>query len=507
MIPVVSAQTMRKSDETEINRGTSGRTLMLRAGRAIANAVDFKGRTAIVCGKGNNGGDGYVIALELHEKSTLSCVLFLTKNEFSEDGKFYFDKCKEKNIPYKFVDGNTDFNGFDYVVDCIYGTGFHGKIDDFHSRLIDKINNSNAIIVSVDTNSGLNSNNGLSEKAVKSDVTVSVGTYKSGHFLGMAKDYIKSLKNVDIGIPIVGEKYYLAEENDFREFIAERKNFSHKGTYGTACIIGGCANYVGALKLAASSLSALKAGCGLSRIVAAKSLLPALAAEIKESTLFPLPDKNGEMKFNKKELSAAINGASAVAIGMGWGKGKNNRKILDFVLHNVAVPVIIDADGLNVLAENPDLIKGKNCITVLTPHVGEAARLAGKTREEISFDPVSEAKSLAKKYSSLVALKGTATVVTDGEEVIITNTGCAGMATAGSGDVLSGIMVGVLAQKPQNILLSVAYATYINGLAGELAQKEKTDISMTSGDTVTKIPAAVIFLREKANEDAKNKGV
>ncbi len=497
MIPVVSVETMRNSDKAEIERGASGKTLMMRAGKAIANAVDFHGKIAIVCGTGNNAGDGYVLALELCEKSTLSCVLFLTENKFSTDGKFYFDKCIERNLPYEYIDKNTDLTEFDYIVDCLFGTGFHGKINDFNSLIIDKINNSNAIIVSVDTNSGLNGDNGLCDKAVKSNITISIGTYKTGHFLGMAKDYIKSLKNVDIGIPIIGEKFFLAEESDFASFVEERKNYSHKGTYGTAIIAGGCANYCGAVKLAASSLAALKSGCGLSRVVVPKSIMPSVAAEIKESTLFPLSDKNGEMKFKKKELAAALCGASAMAIGMGWGKGKNNRKILDYVLHNVCSPVIIDADGLNVLAENKDLIVDKKCVTVLTPHVGEAARLLGKTRAEILSDPVAASKSLAIDYSSIVALKGAATIITDGKRVVVSNTGCAGMATAGSGDVLSGILVGVLAQNHQNMLLSVAYATYINGLAGEFAQKEKTDICMTSADTVTKIPDAVIYLRER----------
>lgn len=499
MKQVVSTAVMRRADNEEIDNGTSARTLMLRAGKAVAKTHDFNGKTAIVCGTGNNAGDGFVIALEIYD-GTRQCVLFLLKEKFSDCGKYYFDLCVEKGIEYRVIDGTEDFSGFDTVVDCIFGTGYKGVPDEKTAKIIDKINNSGAFVLAVDINSGLNGDNGLGEKFVISDLTVSVGTYKSGHFLGKAKDAIKRLENVDIGIPVRGETYKLVEAEDFAEFVSFRKNFSHKGDYGFAAVMGGCENYCGAVKLAASSLAAITAGCGVSRIIAPRSILPALTKEIKESTLFPIADVRGKMIFRKRTLIDSLEKATALAVGMGWGKGKNNKAILKFIVENYDFPVIIDADGLNALSSDKSILRYKKAQIIITPHIGEMARLTGRTIKEIVSDPIKTAKEFAEEYGVIVALKGPSTVVTDGKETYIVNRGCAGMATAGSGDVLSGILVGVAAQNKtqnkENLLLSVAYATFINGIAGEMAQMEKTDICMTSADTVTKIPDAVIYCRD-----------
>lgn len=495
MKDVVGTAVMRRSDKEEIENGTPSRTLMLRAGKAVASSHDFNGRTAIVCGTGNNAGDGYVIALEIND-GTRQCVLFLLKEKFSEDGAYYFDLCRKAGIEYRVIDDREDFSEFDTVVDCIFGTGYKGTPDEKTARVIDKINASGAFVLSVDINSGLNGDNGLGDKFVISDLTVSIGTYKSGHFLGKAKDAIKRLVNADIGIPVRGEKYALVEERDFCEFVRERKNFSHKGDYGFAAIAGGCENYCGAIKLASSSLAALRAGCGVSRIIAPRSVLLPLMKEIKESTLFGISGRKGRMNFRAAEWRKAMDKVTAIAVGMGWGEGKRNEAILKFLIENYDVPVIIDADGLNALSRDKSILRNKKAQVILTPHIGEMSRLTGLSAKEIASSPIKCAEDFAKNYGVTVVLKGPTTVVTDGEKTYLVNRGCAGMATAGSGDVLSGIIVGTVAKRPENLLLSVAYATFINGLSGEMAQREKTDICMTSADTVTKIPEAVIYCRD-----------
>lgn len=213
MEKVISVDLMRKSDAYTIENFVDSKALMFKAGKGIFNSRRWTGRTAIVCGSGNNAGDGYVLALLLKEAG-IESTLFLLNEKFSEDGKYYFNKCLEQNIPYTVCDENTDFDGYSEIADCIFGTGFRGEVRGIASVIIDKINESNAAVISVDINSGLNGDSGTAEKCVHSDLTVSIGYYKTGHFINQASEYIKSLVNCDIDITLIGESYYLAEKNE-----------------------------------------------------------------------------------------------------------------------------------------------------------------------------------------------------------------------------------------------------------------------------------------------------
>ena len=190
MIPVVSVDNMRLSDKSTIENKTPSKELMYRAGRAIYESVDWHGKILVVAGTGNNAGDGYVVASLLK--------ILLSENRFSEDGKYYFDICQREKIPTRVYNCDT-FDGYDIILDCIFGTGFKGSIKGSAREIIEKINSSQAYVVSADMNSGLNGDSGLGDICVQSDLTISIGTYKSGHFLGMAKDKMKKIINCDIG--------------------------------------------------------------------------------------------------------------------------------------------------------------------------------------------------------------------------------------------------------------------------------------------------------------------
>ena len=497
MKKAVFVQTMRQGDENTIKGGVSSKELMLRAGKAIAESHDFSGKTAIVCGKGNNAGDGYVLATILQDKAQ-EVALFLVENSFSEDGKYYFDQCVNKNIPYEMLSEKTDLSGFDTVVDCLFGTGFRGEPTGCYRIAIEKINASDAFVLSADIASGINGDNGLGDCFVRSILTVTIGEYKPGLFLARGKDAAKKIIVADIGIKTENNNMFVSEDTDYKEFIQKREEYSHKGKFGYTAILGGCENYVGAVKLAASSLSALRAGGGVTRLIVGKNVYPYVAPIGVESTFFTLPtDEDGDMIFDEDKLSESIKGTKAVAVGMGWGKGKDNRKIVRYLVENYEGRLLIDADGLNALAYDTDVLLHKKGEIVLTPHLGEMSRLMCKTIAEIESDPIGAAKSFSSRYGVVTVLKGPTTIVTDGEETILVPKGCVGMATAGSGDVLSGILVGILGQDFDNILLSVAYATYLNGLSGEIAQQEKGDISLIASDTVAKIPEAIRCLRAK----------
>jgi NAD(P)H-hydrate epimerase len=213
MKKIITVETMRKSDAYTIENFIDSKALMLKAGRGVFESVNWSGSVAIVCGSGNNAGDGYVLALLLKEMG-IFCKLFLLKEKFSDDGKYYFDKCCENNIPYEICSIDTSFKEYSYVVDCIFGTGFKGDVKGIAKDIIVKINESSGCVVAVDINSGLNGDTGKATTAVVSDLTVSIGYLKTGHFINDACKYIKKIVNCDIDIVLQGEYFLLAEKAD-----------------------------------------------------------------------------------------------------------------------------------------------------------------------------------------------------------------------------------------------------------------------------------------------------
>ena len=281
----------------------------------------------------------------------------------------------------------------------------------------------------------------------------------------------------------------LCEAEDFRSVFPERDKNSHKGTYGTAVLAGGCREYSGAVKLANMSLSALKCGCGISRLAVQDRIADYVAPYLLESTLMPLSS------FSAEELGRAFEGAASVGIGMGFGRSEDRIAAVDYTIKTLSCPLLIDADGLWALSKLDYVSRGN---LVLTPHTGEFSRLCGKSAEEIEADPVGAAVSYAAGHNVVLLLKGAVTTVTDGERVLLVDRGCPGMATAGSGDVLSGVITGINSQNGADLCLNAACGAFICGVAGEYAQKEKTAVSMTASDTVSNIHRAVAAIIGKA---------
>ena len=478
---------MRESDAYTCANVTGSEELMYRAGKGIYKSRESWGRTAIVCGSGNNAGDGFLVAKLLHEDGG-DVTVFLISGKFSESGKYYFDLCAEMGVKTEKCTEETDLSGFDTVLDCIFGTGFRGEARGLAAVMIDKINESGAYVVSADINSGLSADSGMSAKCVRSDLTVSVGSYKYGHFLGMAKDVMREKKNIDIGIVIRGEYALLAQKEEFLPYVKSRANHSNKGTYGYVGIMGGCREYSGAVKLAGLGASALRSGCGVAKIIVPESIAGAVAPYVLEETILPLADESGHILFDKAAIDGALAGLAALSVGMGWGKSPENAKILEYILTEKSLPLIIDADGLNTLARmDKNLLSNTACRVVLTPHPKEFERISVFPMAEILDNPVEVARAFAREYGVILLLKGTSTIVTDGDLTYICDRGSAGMATAGSGDVLSGVLTGLLGHMEYSPR-TVALGAYLAGMAGELAAEEYTPIAMTAGDTARMLP-------------------
>ena len=288
----------------------------------------------------------------------------------------------------------------------------------------------------------------------------------------------------------------ILKEEDVKDIFKNREKDSHKGTYGYVGIMGGCMEYTGAIKLANMSSIALRAGCGVIRIIIPKSIENIIAPYLLEQTIFPIEnDEENKMKFDKENIDKALEKLKALAIGMGWGKGKDNKAILRYILEDKAIPCIIDADGLNTLAEmDLDILNKTKCKIILTPHLKEFERLSKIKIDKIKENPRQIAEDFAKRYNIILLLKGSTTIVTNGTETFLVVRGCPGMATAGSGDVLSGILVGLLGYNEANVKI-IASGSYLAGVAGELAQEKYTDISMKASDTIEMLPEAIKIIR------------
>lgn len=273
---------------------------------------------------------------------------------------------------------------------------------------------------------------------------------------------------------------------DVKPYFQEREAEVNKGNFGKVGMLGGSKNYIGALKLATFSYSALRSGCGIARVIIPEDLAIFLTPHIMEPTMF--------FYHNLAELSIAIRDLKSLVIGIGWGIDGSHLEILQEVFRTFSGSIVLDADGLNILAGHLDILP-KNQV-VLTPHLKEFSRLTKISVEKLKKNKIEIAKEFAKKYQVILLLKGHTTIITDGNDVYFIKRGGPGMATAGSGDVLSGILAGLLGYQEYS-LLTVAAGAYLAGLAGELAEKDKTDIAMIASDTVEHIPDAIQLIREQ----------
>ena len=276
------------------------------------------------------------------------------------------------------------------------------------------------------------------------------------------------------------------KEEDVRHLFSKRMVEANKGDFKKVGILGGSLKYSGAVKLASMSLSSLRSGCGLSRIIVPKNIAYSLTPFILEQTIYPYK--------SLKDIKMAISDLECLALGMGWDKEKQNLKILTFILINFKGKVIIDADGLNTLVNHLELLEKSKAKIILTPHLKEFSRLINVSLEKLEKEKEELAFNFAKKYHVILVLKGHSTIITDGSLLYLCECGSPGMATSGSGDVLSGILAGMLAYQDYN-LLTVSAGVLLNGLAGELATRKNTDIGMLASDTIKNIPDAIQKIR------------
>jgi len=518
---------MKNIDEKTIERvGIPGLELMEKAGKGVADvARDMLGNPAnkkvvIFCGRGNNGGDGFVVGRYLVQWGA-QVEFFLTakKEEIKGDAKTNLKKALDLKLSIREVLNEKEIPSpreAHLIVDALFGTGFDGEITGYLKILVDSINASKIPVLSVDIPSGLHANTGeFSGACVKATRTVTMALPKIGHFFFPGKAMSGEVSVVDIGVPhkVVEEENInlnLITEEEVKQMIPQRSPDAYKGTCGRVVLIAGSTGLTGAASLA--SLSSLRTGAGMAILGIPKTLNPILAAKLTEVMTKPLPDvrKKGALALRGLgEIRELLKWGDCCAIGPGLGQHFETQELLRRLISKLQMPAVIDADGLNAISKDTSILKECKAPLILTPHIGELSRLNRVPISEIAKDRIKYASDFAKEYNCVLVFKGAPTIISEpGGQSYVNPTGNAGMATAGSGDVLTGILVGLLAQMLmmrksediKKIMLDTACAgVFIHGLTGDLAKEKNGEMGMIAGDMMEKIPEALLRLGSVRN--------
>jgi hydroxyethylthiazole kinase-like uncharacterized protein yjeF len=516
---IVTNAEMQDIDRWSMKKlGIAGIVLMENAGRGCVNVIEeyFNPenlKVLIVCGKGNNGGDGFVIGRHLQNRGSSVKIILLGKATALKGDAFLNCKLAKKAALeiHETVDINRIkriYNSFHptVIVDAIFGIGFKGTPKGIYGKLFKIINNTDTFIFSVDIPSGINGDNGhVDGPCIIADATATMCLPKRGNYLYPGRELCGDLYIVDIGIP-----YHLIDNGyprtiDFEEILQLmplRPPDGHKGTFGHVLIIAGARGFSGAAAMAA--ISALKVGAGLVRLAAPKGIMNALETKPLEVVKVPLAETYDQTisPDATETLLAHLEKTDVVVIGPGITTHPETAKFVFKFLPQVTVPIVIDADAINILALNSTFFKKIRAPFILTPHPGELARLIKTTPQEINDTRVDLAPKWAKKFGGVLVLKGAPTVIASPDgKTYINPTGNSGLASAGSGDVLVGMISGFMSQGVP-LCDAAELGVFMHGLCADLAMDKSNEYALTAGDLIDHIPESINYLiRRKFIED------
>jgi NAD(P)H-hydrate epimerase len=511
---VVTTAEMREIDRVTSERfGVPSLALMENAGTAVAEVAlarfpDAR-QIAVVCGKGNNGGDGMVAARKLHEAGKKVSVLLLAdRGELRGDAAHM---CRRMPLRARSVDSAHELRralSVDLVIDAILGSGFRPPVTGLYAEAIQVMNSCPSPIVAVDIPSGWDADAqsaNHSGPVARADAVVTFTAPRPAHvFAPLTRGPIVV---APIGSPeaaiVSSLRVNVATAREIEPLFAPRKPDAHKGDFGHVLIIGGSLGKAGAAAMA--GMAALRVGAGLSTVATPKSVLPIVGGFAPEIMTEHLAETDAgtisgrALDYDRLEELAA--GKDVVAIGPGISR---NSETVEFVRRAVDIlnlPLVIDADGLNAFEGCATKLDGSQRPLVLTPHPGEMARLTGLSTGEIQRDRVDVARKFAKEHSATVVLKGHRTIIAEPEGAVWINmTGNPGMATGGTGDVLTGMIAGLIAQYPSAVEAAVAAAVYLHGLAGDVARNVVGEQALVATDLLSMMPMALDRIHRRAAE-------
>lgn len=487
MASILNAAEMRAADEKEISRGTPSRVLMERAARAALAVLKehfSTERVLFLCGGGNNGGDGLAMARFFAEEGAdvLICYAGAWKNDTPDTQKMSVECAAQFSLlpPSVVVQKELSLVGVTAVVDALFGIGLTRDIEGECATLIQAINASGIPVLAVDIPSGVDADSGaLRGIAIRAKHTVSMAAYKFGQLLFPGTLLCGKLHLADIGIPVPQDAAHLLKKDDLTR-LPPRPARAHKGTFGRVLVIGGSYAMSGAAYFTAKA--AYRAGAGLVEIFAPEQNRIIYQTQLPEALLTLYDPEN----LDKNVLRAAIERADAIAIGMGLGNAPVVTMLVDTVLARARVPVVIDADALNELARGGEIrarLAGCKAPLILTPHLGEAARLMGVNIPQIAADPMGFATQMAHSFAAVTVLKDARTVITNGVHLSLNAKGNSGMATGGSGDVLAGVIAAFLAAGTAPFA-AAELGVLTHALAGDAAKERRGSHGLMASDII-----------------------
>ena len=514
LLPLYTADVMRQMDATAIQEiGIPGSHLMERAGMAVADEIAGRyepDEVVVFCGKGNNGGDGFVVARELFDAGVEVTVFTLAADEeYTGDAALNLTIVRNLGVDVRRYEGDDDSADdvatitemADVVVDAIFGTGFTGAAKGTAAAAIRLVNEAPGEVVSVDIASGVGANTGsVHGPAVIADLTVTLHAAKVGHFVTPGGSFSGEVVVAPIGIPAVADRetdVWLLTASGLEPLVHAKGPLDHKRSVGTVLVVGGSRGMTGAAHMTA--MAALRSGAGLVHVA-----LPQGAGGEKpypEVIVVEMPGSGGQFSMAGRDaLIAEAGKLKALAVGPGLGRADEARMLVRELI-GLDRPLLLDADGLFALGDRPELLADRSAPTVLTPHEGELGRLLGRPADEVAAQRLACVRSAAQRSNATVLLKGEATIVADPSgRAYVVPTGNPGLATPGTGDVLSGVIVAQLA-KGLPATDAACLGAYLHGLAADIIAAEVGTDGMIAGDLFQSLPAAVEQVKSGDQEE------
>lgn len=514
---VVTAEKMQEIDKGAIQKyGIPEVILMENAGIEVTNVAktiltSLEGKkVCIFAGKGNNGGDGFVVARQMFYQGAKVKVFILGEMEsIQHSAKVNLNILQNMNIDIVPIKSERDWDKVkvalafsDCVIDALLGTGFRAPLQESMKNLIETINFSGKPIIAIDIPSGVDASTGqIDTIAICATATVTFGLLKIGLIFYPGADYTGEIFIKNIGFPYSllqdeGIKQTIITNSIVRSQLPERNGDVHKGLCGRVLVIAGSKGMTGAAALA--SMASLRAGAGLVTLAVSESVHDILSSKLTEVIIKTLPEENEELIYEEslKTLMDLSNKNDVVVIGPGLGRNPSTVQIIQKFIEQTDKQLVIDADALYALSKNTNVLEEKSRMPILTPHLGEMARLINKSTDEIKNNLISTARETAELFQSIIVLKDSRTVVAypDGN-VYINTRGNAGMATAGSGDVLAGIIGALAAQHNNSNFDSAVCGVYLHSMAGDIAASSGM-IGLIASDIVQAIPSARYGIQE-----------
>lgn len=516
---IVSAAEMREIDRLTSERyGVPSMTLMENAGAAVARFIlsdhPQAQRISVICGKGNNGGDGFVVARHLAESGRVVRVLLLgAPEDLRGDAAATFQRLQILPLVARdagaldSADAAPVFSA-DLIVDAILGTGFRPPVSPLYAAAISRMNESRALVIAVDIPSGADADAMRPHTGIvaRADAVVTFTALRPAHVFAELTNGPTMIAPIGSPPEAITSKLqlHLSADADFAALLAPRQRDANKGSYGHVLVIGGSLGKAGAAAMA--GFAALRAGAGLSTVATARSVMSTVAGFHPELMTEPLEETEAGTIARRAlaEVAGLTERKSVLAIGPGISRHGETAEFVRAVVQKHDIAMVLDADALNAFESFSKELNGRGRSIVITPHPGEMSRLTGMTIAEVQANRLEVARTFAREHELIIVLKGHRTLIASPEgEVWANPTGNPGMATGGTGDMLTGMVAGLIAQYPQRVFDATVLAVYLHGLAGDLAARELGEHSLVATDLLRYLPKAFAEAGKTAGDNVR----